>query len=48
VTGELALRLYVFGIVAASVAWVLEVLWLVVGRRVWRLVWGLRRFTRPS
>jgi hypothetical protein len=32
------LELYVFVLIAASVAWAAEVLWLAVGRRIWRRV----------
>jgi hypothetical protein len=43
VSGETALELYVFVLIAAAVFWLLEVLWLVVGRRVWRWVWRRAR-----
>ncbi len=41
-TGELALRVYVFALMAAAVVWLLEVLRLAVGRRVWRRLMRLR------
>lgn len=47
-TGEMLLRLYVFVLIAAIVAWAAEVLWLVVGRWVWQRALRIARSARRA